>query len=84
MPVGQQPDQEAVEQMAGEDAARFEVEALPYAQDALRDWPDALRVPPQARVFWLVMAAIVAADRWNRRNAPLRAAVPVSPTAANP
>jgi len=31
-----------------------------------------VRVPAPSRVFWIVMAVIIAADRWNRRNAALR------------
>jgi O-antigen ligase len=33
-----------------------------------------LRVPAQGRMFWIVAAAIVAADIWNRRNRALRPA----------
>jgi hypothetical protein len=43
-----------VGQMADEDEARFAGEVLPYAQDTLRSWPDALRVPTPA---WLDAAA---------------------------
>jgi hypothetical protein len=30
------------------------------------------RVPAQGRMFWIVAAIIIAADRWNRRNRALR------------
>jgi O-antigen ligase len=31
-----------------------------------------LRVPAQGRMFWIIAAAIIAADRWNRRNRGFR------------